>query len=162
MVEGGAIQDFGQHGALADRTLRYVLASRKLHERLRQVLTQAAGFALLVMTRGSTLPMLDAPVALARSALHPARDEIDALAVPPRARHHHRHLIAAAAALEQSLALLAGCLHRDGGEAALVRSLRRATDHVRAAARLLPGFEMVDLTQACCAAHAGPRRLACD
>jgi hypothetical protein len=37
---------------------------------------------------------------------------------------------------------------------ALSRELRASTDHLRHASRALPGFEMVDLTQSCCAAHA--------
>lgn len=128
------------------------------------MLTQAAGFSLPVVTPGRPLPMLDGPVALARSALLPVRDQLDALPVPPQARHHHLHLTAAADALARSLDLLTRCLRAnadDAARAALVRSLRAATDHLRAAARLLPGFEMVDLNQACCAAHARPRPLAC-
>lgn len=154
----------GRTGTLADGTLRYIVATRPLHDRLRQVATQAAGFSLLVMTRGTRVPMLDAPLALAAGALRAARDELRALPVPPEARHHHRHLAAATDALAQSLELLAACLRPAAGEAtcsALVRGLRLATEHLRSAARLLPGFEMTDLAQSCCAAHAAPRPMAC-
>jgi hypothetical protein len=36
----------------------------------------------------------------------------------------------------------------------LTRALRATSDHLRATARLLPGFELVDFGQACCAVHA--------
>ena len=163
-AEGEEIPDFGQHRTLADRTLHYIVATRPLHERLLQMLTQVAGFSLLVVVPGRSVPMLDAPIALARAALRPAREELDALPVPHQARHHHHHLIAAADALVRSVDLLTDCLRADADDAAraaLVRCLRAATDQLRAAARLLPGFEMADLNQACCAAHAGPRALSC-
>ncbi len=140
---------------------RYVLASRPVHDGLRQVLTQAAGFALLVIVPGRVPAMLDGPAALARRALSPTREALGALRVPPQAQHHHFHLVCAADALARCLDLLTTCLRPvafDAERDALVRGLREATDHLRAAARLLPGFEMADLTQACCAVHAGLRQ----
>lgn len=128
-------------------------------ESLQRVLTQAAGFALLAMSRGGRVAPPDTPVASARAALAAARAEIDALPVPQAARHHHHHVVAAAAAMAHVLDLLMACLRRrddDRARADLVRMLRVATDHLRAATRLLPGFAMVDLSQACCAAHAAP------
>ncbi len=142
---------------LTHRTLAYVVESRPLHDRLNLILTQAAGYSLLAMTAGREPPMLDAPVALARAELRLARDGLAALRVPGAAAHHFHHVAAAAGAIERSLALLTACPRtRDDelGRAALARCLRVATEHLRAATRLLPGFEMVDARQACCAAHA--------
>lgn len=153
-----------KHPAPADRTLQYIIDSRPLHERLQQVLTQVAGFSLLVMTRGERVPMLDGPAVLAREALRSAQAELRSLRVPAAAMHHAQHIQAAAGAVERALDLLIACLRPAADEptrAALTRCLRLATDHLRAATRLLPGFEMVDFSQACCAAHAGAGRLAC-
>jgi hypothetical protein len=142
---------------VADPTLQYVVDSRSSHERLRQILAQVAGFSLLVMTNGGRVLMLDVPLAMAGDALTTAGDRLRALQVPRQARHHYHHTIAAAHAVDQAIGLLAQCMRArsdDAARAALTRCLRSATDHLRAASRLLPGFEMVDLRQACCAYHA--------
>jgi hypothetical protein len=142
---------------VADPTLPYIVDSRLLHDRLRQVLAQIAGFSLLIMSKGDRLPMLDAPLALAREALTSVAEQLRALHVPPAARHHYHHTIEAARAVEQATGLVLHCMRSRRDEtqrAALTRCLRSATDHLRMASRLLPGFEMVDLRQACCAYHA--------
>jgi hypothetical protein len=143
--------------ARADPVFAYIDAVQAPHQRFNQLLTQAAGYALLVVTRGKAGALLDAPVTIARDALGDARDDLRAVRVPSGARHHHFHLSAAATAIERSLDLLTICLRPaadDHARAALTQALRAATDHLRATTRLLPGFEMVDLSQACCAAHA--------
>lgn len=158
------IQKLAEQPRLGEATSRYVLASRPVHDGLRQILTQIAGVALLVIVPGRVPAMLGGPVDFASRALSPVRDALDALQVPPRAQHHHFHLSAAASALARSLDLLTSCLRPDASDSerdALVRGLRNATDHLRAATRLLPGFEMADLTQACCAVHAGPQQWLC-
>ena len=137
--------------------LAYIQAMQPLHERLRQILTQAAGYSLLVMTRVKRLAFLDSPVTSAREALAMARAGIDRLQVPAAARHHHHHITAASEAIAQALDLLLACLRPsadDPARADLTRMLRIATDHLRATTHLLPGFVMVNLSQACCAAHA--------
>ena len=149
---------------LADPTLNYIESVQPLHERFQQLLTQAAGYSLLVLTRGRRLVLLDGPVAMARGALCPLRSALETIRVPEGARHHRGHMIAAAAAIGRSLDLLTACLRPaadDHARTALTRTLRIATDHLRAATRLLPGFEMVDLSQACCAAHLGRPQLIC-
>jgi len=155
---------FEKGPALADPTMLYIVNSRPLHDRLQQILTQVAGFSLLVMTRGPGAPRLDGPLALAGDAFRSTREELGALHVPARAKHHYRHVIDAAGAVERSMGLLTDCLRPQADEttrAVLVRCLRLATDHLRAATRLLPGFEMVDLRQACCAAHPTSGRIVC-
>jgi hypothetical protein len=142
---------------VADPTLQYIVDSRLLHDRLRQVLAQIAGFSLLVMSNGDRVPMLDAPLAMAREALTSVAEQLRALHVPAAARHHYHHTTEAAHAVEQAIGLVAHCMRSridEAPRAALTRRLRSATDHLRTASRLLPGFEMVDLRQACCAYHA--------
>lgn len=143
---------------LPDAVMAYMSAAEPVQRQLQQVLTQAAGYALMIMTRGRRAVLLDAPVTEARHSLACAAAALDDLRVPDPARHHHHHLAAAAATVGRSLDALVGCLRPgadDPARAALTRDLRIATDHLRATARLLPGFEMVDLSQACCAAHVG-------
>jgi hypothetical protein len=144
--------------------LTYIEAAQPLHERLQQILTQAAGYALLIMTRGRRLVFLDAPVVAARAALDDARAQLATLPAPGSAGFHFDHLTQAADALARTLECLGACLRRgadDHARAALSAALRSTTDHLRACTRSLPGFSMVDLTQACCAAHAARPRLLC-
>ena len=148
----------------SDRMLRYVVESRTCHERLRDGLTQLAGIALLMMTRRNRIDSLQAPLDAARALLVPPFEALACLAVPTEARHHHHHLLTAADALRQAIARIETCLYPNADErsrSALTRSLRRATEHLRAAGALLPGFAMVDMAQACCACHAAPVRPTC-
>ena len=150
--------------SLRGGTLAYIEAVQPLHERLQQILTQAAGYSLLVMTRGKRLVFLDAPVVAARAALTAAGAELAAVRVPAAARPHHDHTTAAGGSLARALDLLLTCLRPgadDHARAALTGALRAATDHLRIGTRLLPGFALADLTQACCAAHAALPPLTC-
>lgn len=144
----------------AQPIVRYLSEAQPLHARLQQVLTQLAGYSLLVMTRGRRLSLLDAPVAPARDALGASRAQLAALCANGSCRHHHHHLTGAADALAQAIEALTACLRRHPDDhqprAELSRALQAATGHLRAAARLLPGCAMVDVSQACCATHAGP------
>jgi hypothetical protein len=147
-------------GPVGDPTLNYIVCGKPLLARLQQILTQTAGFALLVMTRGGRVPMLDVPLALASRELASASEELHALPVPAPARHHFYHAIQAVASIAQAIDLLTVCMRcarDDPARAALTRRLRMATEHLRAASRLL-GFAMVDLQQACCAYHADTMR----
>jgi hypothetical protein len=148
-------------GAEEEPTLQYIVGGKPLLTRLQQILTQTAGFALLVMSQGGRVPVLDVPLALANQKLSSTSEELRALPVPARARHHHYHATEAVAAIQQAIDLVAVCMRcarDDPARAALTRRLRMATEHLRAASRL-PDFGMVDLRQACCAYHAGAVRL---
>jgi CubicO group peptidase (beta-lactamase class C family) len=142
--------------AVNDATLHYIVGGKPVLVRLQQILTQTAGFALLVMSSGARLPMLDVPLAVAARELSSAAEELRALPVPEPARHHHYHAIEAVAAMRQAIDLVTACMRcgrDDPARAALTRRLQAATDHLRAASRL-PDFGMVDLRHACCACHA--------
>ena len=158
--EGALVLDRSPHAT----TLTYIEAVQPLHERLQQILTQAAGYALLVMTRGRRLVFLDVPVIGARAALDEAQAQLATVPAPGPARFHFEHMAAATSAIARSLECLVTCLRPgadDHARAALTRALRSATDHLRACTRSLPGFAMADLTQACCAVHAARPRLIC-
>lgn len=145
----------------ASSALQYILNAKPLHERLQRILTQIAGFSLLLMMGGARPPTLDVPVALAADELRLSREQLRALRVPPAASHHYYHIMQAVTAVDRGIDLVWLCLRphqNDADRAALTRWLRIASEHLRAAGRLLPGFEMVDLRQACCAAHSEAER----
>jgi hypothetical protein len=136
--------------------LSYVVACQPLHERLRDLVTQLGGLSLMVMLRREGAFDRETPLRLARDALSETGETLGGLPVPPRAAHHHHHMTEAARAAGRAADLIAGDRLTPDAEAAkraLSRELRAAADHLRYASRALPGFEMVDLTQSCCAAH---------
>jgi hypothetical protein len=155
----------GTESALAEPTIRYIVASQPVYDRLREILTQVAGFSLLIMTRGSRAVALDDRLAPAFEAFRTIAEQCRALRVPGAAAHHHLHVAEAASAVERSIGFLKECSKSPGDDAAreaLTRCLRIAADHMRVATRLLPGFEMVDLKQSCCGDRHAPGRLICN
>ena len=140
--------------------LRYVAAARPAQQLVGETLKQVAGFALLLMTSPGRASLAEGALAAAADAAARAAEDIRAIPVPGRAAHHHHHMRAAAEALRRACAAALG---RRGGvnRDDLVHALRTASDHLRATERLLPGFELIDFGQACCAAHAPPR-LVCE
>jgi hypothetical protein len=144
---------------IAAGALRYVVECQPIHERLRQLLTQLGGLSLMTMLERDGAPAFDrnTPLRLAGDALGETRETLRDLAVPERALHHHHHLSEAIRALGRVSGLLSAPPSTRKTEAArqeLSTSLRLAADHLRFAGRAMPGFEMVDLGQSCCAAHA--------
>lgn len=147
---------------LADAPLRYVLACQPIHDRLRGAATQLGGLCLMAMLRGQAGVDRDRSLRGAAAMVAEAAESLSALPVPTAALHHFHHMTEATAALRRVAALLASAPPLAGADDA-VRSgisagLRSATDHLHHAARALPGFEMVDLTQSCCGAHAAAQR----
>jgi hypothetical protein len=148
----------------ADPVVRYMADCGEVQERFRQILTQLAGFALLITTRRVERSVWSGPLDIAEDRAMEAGQLLRALRPPGEARHHFHHLAATGEAIERALAAAHACLTMRAGEADrddLMRALRTATEHLRASTRLLPGFELVDLRQACCAVHAAPPTLSC-
>ena len=143
---------------LPDPVLRYVLEAKPLHEPLRRALIQLSGFLLKRLTAERNSVVDFEPIEAARTGVGEAAEGLRSLRAPFAAAHHHLHLEGAAAALERGLA--AALLRHDPNGDALFHLLEEAERHLRAASRALPGFEPVDLTQACCAAHSQPAALA--
>lgn len=147
-------------GQLDDRTLAYVLAVRPCFDALRQVAAQLAGLLVLASSGGRTtvlqIPVLD----LAVDAFGEAEDTIHVVPVPPRALHYHFHLARAADRIGGALAIArSGSLRRDDDAIeGMLKLLRAGWNELHRAAQALPGFQVVDFNQACCALH-GPARL---
>ena len=137
--------------------LNYTAAARRVQDLLQQVLTQVAGYSLMLMTCDRPAARPEGSILLACQAAERAHDALRALHVPSKAAHHHHHLCKAAEATRWAFAAAETCAAADASEGdrdTLTRALWAATEHLRATARLLPGFEMVDFGQACCAVHA--------
>jgi hypothetical protein len=141
-----------------DATAAYVAAMRDPFELLRQAEAQIAGLMVLATASGEAIaghPMLD----LAAEAMREAEDVIRALRVPERARHHHRHVLQAMTEIQCAVAAARRCLVRRKETAivAVIGPLRSAHQNLLWATGALPGFEVVALSQACCAQHATAR-----
>ena len=142
---------------LAEAPLRYVVACQPLHDCLREAAIQLGGLSLMIMLRREDAFDLETPLRMASGTVAEAGEALRAVAVPDAAAHHFHHMSEAAQALARVVGLMeAGALAR-AGEATrrgISVGLAAATDHLRHAANAMPGFETVDLKNACCAAHA--------
>lgn len=134
------------HPAVDDNTARYILATRRHFEDLRQVSAQLAGMLVLSASgAGSASP--DHPMLCSAGELYRAAvDGLRSARPTERARAHHRCLLQSADALEQ--ALIAA---RQGEVDPVLTPLRAAYAHLQRATHELPGFEMVAFEQGCCA-----------
>ena len=146
-------------GDIDDATAAYVAAMRGPFDLLRQCEAQLAGLMVLAMASGQAIaghPMLD----LAIEAIDEAEDGLRAASVPARAKHHHAHLLEAMRETRRTIEAARRCLIR-GDETAVgaaVLPLRSAHQHLLWATAALPGFEIVALSQSCCAQHTAARR----
>ena len=138
-----------------DATAAYVAKMRDPFELLRQAEAQLAGLTVLATASGQAIaghPMLD----LAAEAAKEAEDGIRVMAVPERARHHHRHVLQALRLIQRAATAARRCLVRGDETAidAVIGPLRGAHQNLLWATGAFPGFEVVALSQACCARHA--------
>jgi hypothetical protein len=146
-------------GAVDDATAAYVTEMREPFELLRQAEAQLAGLMVLATASRQAIaghPMLD----LAADAIREANDGIRAARVPARARHHHAHVLEAVAAIRTAMQAARRCLRRGDETAidAVLMPLRAAHQNLLWATGALPGFEIVALSQSCCAQHAAENR----
>ncbi|MBW4025048.1 MAG: hypothetical protein HIU92_18285 [Proteobacteria bacterium] len=141
---------------LDDRTLAYVLAARDPFEGLRRAASQLAGLLVLAAIGSREAqgnPMLDMAIAAHREAV----ERLRALTPPARATHHHHHLSLAAEALGEALTTTRHSLRlTETVNGVIDGRLRQALEDLRWASRALPGFELVNFSQGCCAMHGGP------
>lgn len=132
--------------------LRYVLDAKSVYEALRSEMVQLAAFLLTRLTANGRRIVDPAYVEYSRLSLAEARDNLRELRPPTCAARHYWHMQGAARALER--AETAALSRADFDRDALFHRLEEAEAHLRAASRALPGFALVDLSQACCAQHA--------
>jgi hypothetical protein len=156
MVGGEAASDLPLSSDLDDRTVTYVLKARESFERLRRGASQLAGLLVLAAIGSRTAqgnPMLE----MATAVHQEAADGLKALKPTAQSAHHHFHLCRAAERLGEALTITRHVLHLDEAVSDRVSGLmKEALEDLRWAGRALPGFELVNFSQGCCAMHGAP------
>jgi hypothetical protein len=153
--EVGGFQAFAAGPALDDRTAAYILKARTSFEALRNAAAQLAGLLVLASV-GARERVLDEPIlAQAESAYREAEEKLRSTEAPAPAAHHYHHLSLASERIGEALRIARqGSLRLN--EASFDRAhqaLRAGWREMLSASRALPGFQVVDFTQSCCAAH---------
>lgn len=155
----GALPDERLFTARDPRIFDYVVGAHERFERLRQCASQLGGLLVLAGAGGridADHPMLG----LARNTHALASDATLSAKAPPGAAHHHHHMRAAAHKLATAIAAMEGALSKQDIES-IDKAFQPLTEGFRElqnASRCLPGFELIDFEQGCCAEHAGLRR----
>jgi hypothetical protein len=143
-------------GDLDERTAAYILKARGPFEGLRRASSQLAGSLVLAAIGSRTTqgnPMLE----MAITAPAEAADGLRALTPTARGAHHHLHLCRAAARLGEALTTARHSRLIDETVTDRICGLvKQALEELRWASRALPGFELVNFSQGCCAMHGAP------
>ena len=143
----------------ASETSEYCTLALQGFESLKYAASILAGTLILAYT-GANRSFQDIGFAhKALDELERAEEIIRSIRVPVRSRHHHLHLTNALGAI-RGVAEKLGRARISGQPRemdAIVAELGRGWEELRHASRNVPGFEMVDLSQSCCALHS--RRL---
>jgi hypothetical protein len=151
----GRYQAFPVEAGLDDRTAAYIRKAQVSFELLRNAAARLAGLMVLASI-GSRERVLDEPLlAQAEDAFREAEDMLRGVAVPDAAAHHHFHLSTASRQIGEALrAARQGALRLDSGSLDRThRLLRGGWQDMLSASKALPGFQVVDFGQSCCAAH---------
>ncbi len=156
----GGFQALPVDANLDDRTATYVLKTQAPFEALRNAAAQLAGL-LVLASIGERDRVLDEPIlGQAETAYKEAEDMLGAIEAPAAAAHHHFHLSLACERIGDALRIARqGSLRIN--EASLDRAhqtLKEGWREMLSASKALPGFQVVDFSQSCCAAHRGLRR----
>ena len=142
-------------GRLDDGTLAYIEAAGPCFEDLRAVTAQLGGLLLLAASGARSAGPHHPMLAVAADLLESAHDATFRLTPgSSRTRHHHDHLVATASTLAEALARIGATLLDGDDVTEPMRLLNAAWTELGAASRALPGFDLIDLTGACCAMHA--------
>jgi hypothetical protein len=135
----------------ADPLARYLSEVQPLHDLLRRGQIQLSGFLLKRTIAGPRAIVDYGPVEGAGEHIREAAEGLRSLRAPSGAVHHRSHLHAALVALESALSAALSKTDENGD--ALFHFVQESERHLRAVGRATPGFEAVDLKQACCAMH---------
>ena len=135
---------------LDDGTALYIIEARKCFEDLRQVASQLAGL-LVLAAAGADSAAPDHPLVATAGQLHQVSlDGLYETRPTERAREHHHYLLRAAGSIGEALA----AAQRGREIDPILIPLRSAYLHLQRVSQLLPGFEMVNFEQGCCAGRA--------
>jgi hypothetical protein len=140
-----------------DRTAAYILETRASFDALRDAAAQLAGLLVLVAT-GTRERVLDEPILeRATTAYREAKDKLRSTKAPAPAAHHHHHLSLASEYIGEALRVARqGNLRLDASSLDRAhRVLQAGWREMLSASKCLPGFQVVDFSQSCCAPHWG-------
>jgi len=161
MIKGGAtkMRESGGREPLSDELLRYSIEMAPVYRRLRRLVGQLAGIAILTQTAkfrsGQSNHWPDHPtLAAAAEALREAQETISRASVPPEQRESHGHFRNSAADLEWVIVRLRNPrldeARVDTWPRAVSIALERAYAALRSAANEALGFSVIDARQSCC------------
>jgi hypothetical protein len=140
---------------LDDHLIEYIAAAEPCFDNFKRVAAQLAGL-LILSASGSRHAGPDHPMVAVASDLNATA--VDALKrLSPRgkrARHHHVHLEKASEKLAGVVEIIGSGHWSTERMTVPTAMLKSAWVELDYASRALPGFELVDLSQACCAQHA--------
>lgn len=131
----------------------YTEAVRPAFDDLRKAAMQLAG--LLVLSVTGVREAVDHQMFESTIESYAEATEVLRRVKPPLPGvHQYTHLLQAHAAVGAAIQLARVTLHKgDEAQGHLRQSLQQGLDHLRWAARAVPGFEIVAFSQGCCAAH---------
>lgn len=137
-----------------DGSVAYAIGIQLPFERLRNAAAQLAG-VLILATTGNRSASPDHPiVAVAADNHRRAIDGMSAVKVPEGSRHRHLHMVRASSLIAGAVVKFKSVATRNGSNVdAALALLVRGWSELRLASASLPGCEIVDLKQACCAEH---------
>lgn len=134
--------------------LAYLEAARAPFEDLRQVVTQIA--ALLILAASGSRdwrdhPMIDVTV----EAWRRVDDAIRAVNVPDEAAHVHHHFVKAGRGVAEAIEIIATRRAKfdDAALDAALAAIKIAQQEMQWSSAAVPGLEVVDFSQGCCAMH---------
>ena len=136
------------------RMLDYLNATRAPFEDLRQVVTQIA--ALLILAASGDRDWRDHPmIDVTAEAWRGVDDAVRAVAVPASAAHVHHHFVKAGRSVAEALEIITAKRARfdDAALDAALAALKDAQQQMQWSSAAVPGLEIVDFSQGCCAAH---------
>jgi hypothetical protein len=140
-----------------DLTAAYVLQTQPSFDGFRSAAAQLAGLLVLASIGGRDRVLDEPLLEQAESAYKEAEDILLATDAPAVAAHHHFHLSLASERICEALRIARrGSLRiNDASLDRAHQALKAGWREMLSASRALPGFQVVDFTQACCAVHRG-------
>jgi hypothetical protein len=155
--DAGGFQALPADPVIDDRTAAYVLKTQPSFEGLRSAAAQLAGLLVLASIGGRDRVLDEPLLEQAESAHREAEDKLRATHAPAAAVHHHFHLSLASERICEALRIARqGSLRiNDASLDRAHQALKAGWQEMLSASKALPGFQVVDFTQACCAVHRG-------
>jgi signal transduction histidine kinase len=141
---------------LPDSAMSYAVAVLPGFEGLKYAASLLAGVLVLAFTGAGTNLNDHSLERMALAEIEQAEAVIRMARVTERTAHHHHHLKNALTAIRHVAERLqeAFVIGAAGNFDQIISELNHGWDELRRASKHLPGFEVIDFSQSCCAIHA--------